>query len=66
MPKGQGRVFVITSEKLGDEKSEPKTIQVGITDGMFTEIANGSLPVGAKVVTDETDSDEKKKKGKLF
>jgi HlyD family secretion protein len=67
MPKGQGRVYLLTNDKPGEERSEPRTIQIGITDGMFTEVTNGSLPVGSKVVTDETDSDEKKKKkGKLF
>ena len=55
----------MTSEKLGDEKSEPRIIQVGITDGLTTEVAGGLAP-GTKVVTDEIDDAEKKKKGKMF
>ncbi len=63
-PKGQGRVFVLVNDKLGEEKDEAKTIAIGITDGVNTEILNGSLPAATKVVTDENDED--KKKGKLF
>jgi HlyD family secretion protein len=66
LAKGSGRVFVLTSERPGEEKDEQRTIAIGITDGMNTEIAGSSLAVGAKVVTDETDADAKKKKGKLF
>jgi HlyD family secretion protein len=65
LAKGTGRVYVITSEKLGDEKSEPRVVQVGITDGLTTEIVGG-LPAGTKVVTDEIDDADKKKKGKMF
>jgi len=63
--KGTGRVYVMTSEKLGDEKSEAKIIQIGVTDGLNTEVTGGLLP-GAKIVTDEVDDPEKKKKGKPF
>jgi HlyD family secretion protein len=62
LPKGKGRVFLLTSDRPGDEKDEPKVISVGITDGLFTEVTEGSLAVGAKVVTDETDEDKDKKK----
>src|SRR5262249_6498328 len=65
LAKGQGRVFVLVNEKAGEEKVEQKTIGIGITDGINTELMAGALPSGAKVVTDETDTDEKKK-GKLF
>ena len=63
--KGTGRVYLITSEKLGDEKSEARIIQIGVTDGLNTEVTGGLLP-GAKIVTDEVDDPEKKKKGKPF
>ena len=66
MPKGQGRVFVLLNDKPGEEKEEQKTIAIGITDGLNTEIANSSLSLATKVVTDENDIDDKKKKGKLF
>lgn len=63
--KGTGRVYVVTNEKLGDEKSEPRIVQTGITDGLTTEVTGG-LPAGTKIVTDEMDDAEKKKKGKMF
>jgi HlyD family secretion protein len=62
LAKGKGRVFVLTSEKLGDEKDEPKIVSIGITDGLFTAITEGSLAVGTKVVTDEIDDAKDKKK----
>jgi hypothetical protein len=40
-------------------------IAIGITDGINTELSPGQFGGGAKVVTDETDADDKKK-GKLF
>ena len=64
MPKGQGRVFVLVSDKAGEEKDEAKQIAIGITDGVNTEVLKGALEPATKVVTDENDED--KKKGKLF
>ena len=63
--KGTGRVYVVTNEKLGDEKAEPRIVQTGVTDGLTTEVTGG-LPAGTKIVTDEMDDAEKKKKGKMF
>jgi HlyD family secretion protein len=65
LAKGQGRVYLLTNEKPGEEKTEQKIIAIGVTDGMSTEVAGGSLPVGTKVVTDENDIDDKKHK-KVF
>ena len=65
LAKGTGRVYVVTSDKPGDEKAEPRLVQIGITDGLTTEIMGG-LPAGTKIVTDEIDDDTKKKKGKMF
>jgi len=62
LEKGKGRVFLLTSDKPGDEKEEPKIISIGITDGLFTEVKDGSLAVGTKVVTDQIDDDKDKKK----
>ena len=59
--KGQGRVHVLLSDKPGEEKDEVRIVPVGVTDGLFTELTDNSLPAGTKVVTDELD--EKKKKG---
>jgi HlyD family secretion protein len=66
LAKGSGRVFLVTSEKPGDEKAEARVVQIGVTDGINTEILGG-LAQGTKIVTDEIDDDDKKKKkGKLF
>jgi HlyD family secretion protein len=62
LPKGQARLWVLTSDKPGDEKDEMHVVNVGITDGIYTEVNDPSLAVGTRVVTDETDSDDKKKK----
>src|SRR5580698_939545 len=62
LPKGQARVWVLTSDKPGDEKDEMRVVSVGITDGIFTEVTDSALALGARVVTDETDADDKKKK----
>jgi HlyD family secretion protein len=63
--KGTGRVFVLVSDKPGDEKTESKIINIGVTDGINTEVSSG-LAAGTKLVTDELDEADKKKKGKLF
>jgi HlyD family secretion protein len=64
LEKGKGRVHVLTSDKPGDEKAEMKVVGVGITDGIFTEVTGGSLAPGVKIVTDENDSEEAKKKAR--
>jgi HlyD family secretion protein len=66
LAKGQGKVFVLLNDKPGDEKDEQRQVAIGITDGVSTEVAGAALAVGTKVVTDENDIDDKKKKGKLF
>ena len=50
----------------GKEKIEPKIVEVGITDGINTELKTAELPAQTKVVTDETDQDEKKRGPRLF
>jgi HlyD family secretion protein len=66
LEKGKGRVWVITSDKPGAEKDEMRIISIGITDGMFTEVTDPSLTVGTKVVTDENETEDSKKKRKVF
>ncbi len=61
LSKGRGRVYVLTSEKLGDEKAEPRILSIGVTDGLTTEVTGG-LTEDTKVVTDEVDEPVKKKK----
>jgi HlyD family secretion protein len=63
--KGTGRVYVLTNDKPGDEKTEAKIINTGVTDGINTEVT-GLLSPQAKLVTDEMDDLDKKKKKGLF
>ena len=64
LAKGEGRVHVLVNDKPGEEKEEMRVIPIGITDGMVTEVPGGALPIGTKLVTDETD--KKKKSGDMF
>ena len=63
LAKGKGRVYVLTNDKAGEEKDEKKIVSIGITDGINTEVNLADLPAGTKIVTDENDTDDKKKKG---
>ncbi|MFO0677244.1 MAG: efflux RND transporter periplasmic adaptor subunit [Polyangiaceae bacterium] len=65
LARGQGRVYVMTSDKPGEEKSDARVLAIGVTDGIRTELMPGTLDVGTKIVTDEND-DDPKKKSKLF
>ena len=65
LAKGSARVYLLVNDKPGEEKTEAKTLSVGVTDGINTEVTGGLLS-GAKLVTDELDDPELKKKGKLF
>jgi HlyD family secretion protein len=66
LEKGAGRLWVLTNEKPGAEKDEMRVVSIGITDGMFTEVRDPSITVGTKVVTDENETEESKKKRKVF
>ncbi|MFO0742861.1 MAG: efflux RND transporter periplasmic adaptor subunit [Labilithrix sp.] len=65
LQKGSGRVWFLTNDKPGEEKTEQKTVAIGITDGINTEVVSG-VPANAKLITDETDDPQAKKKGKPF
>ena len=65
LEKGKGRIYFLLNDKPGEEKEEERLIDVGITDGIFTEV-KGGLKDGEKVIVDETDDDKKNKKGKAF
>jgi HlyD family secretion protein len=62
LPKGQARVWLLTSDKPGEEKDEMRIVSVGITDGIVTEVTDPAVGVGARVVTDENDLDPKKRR----
>jgi hypothetical protein len=62
LPKGKGRVYLLTGNP-GEEKAELKVVDIGVTDGLRTELVGDPLGIGTKIVTDESDDDKKKKKG---
>ena len=64
LEKGKGRVWLLTTDKPGAEKDEARVVSIGITDGIFTEVSDPSLGVGTKVVTDENETEDSKKKRK--
>jgi HlyD family secretion protein len=64
--QGKGRIYLVVDPTPGKEKAEPKVVEVGITDGINTELKSTELPAQTKVVTDETDQDEKKRGPRLF
>jgi HlyD family secretion protein len=66
LAKGQGRVWVLTGDKPGAEKDEARVVSTGITDGLFTVVTDPSLPVGTKVVTDENETPDSKKRRKIL
>jgi HlyD family secretion protein len=66
LAKGQGRVWIVTSDRPGDERNEMRVVSIGITDGISTEVKDPALPLGAKVVTDETDVGDQSKKRRYF
>jgi HlyD family secretion protein len=66
LAKGQGRVWVVTDDRLGAEKDEMRIISVGITDGLFTEVTDPALSLGTKVVTDENETADSKKKRRIL
>jgi HlyD family secretion protein len=66
LAKGQGRLWLLTSDKPGAEKAESRVVSIGITDGMFTEVTDPAVTSGVKVVTDENETEESKKKRKIL
>jgi hypothetical protein len=59
-------VWIVTNDRPGEEKDEMHIVSVGITDGVSTEVRDPTLPLGTRVVTDETDVSEPTKKRRLF
>lgn len=58
--KGKARVHVLVDDTPGHERTEVREVEVGITDGSFTELKS-ELDV-SKVVVDEVDDEEAEKK----
>jgi HlyD family secretion protein len=63
LARGDGRVYLVTDETPGKERAEPRTVHIGITDGVNTEQKSDALAAGTKLVIDETDQDDSKKRG---
>ncbi|RYE89075.1 MAG: efflux RND transporter periplasmic adaptor subunit, partial [Myxococcales bacterium] len=59
---GTGRIYLQTDTTPGAEKIEPRVVKVGVTDGVNTALLE-PLPPGSKVVVDETDDKDAKKRG---
>jgi HlyD family secretion protein len=58
---GKGRLWVVLDKTPGAEKVEPREVDVGLTDGVNTELKSDLG--GLEVVLDETD-DAAAKKGR--
>jgi HlyD family secretion protein len=56
---GQARVYVPTGGSIGNETIAPRVVQVGITDGTWTELRGGAA-LGAEVVVEQRDQEQKK------
>jgi len=59
---GQGRIYTVAGGETGQEEVVPRTVDIGVTDGVWTELKNG-LKAGDEVVTEQRD---RKKKGKFL
>jgi len=57
---GKARVYVLVDDTPGHERTEIREVEVGITDGSFTELKSDLDAL--KVVVDEVDDEEAKKK----
>jgi HlyD family secretion protein len=60
---GQRRVFVLEEQAAGaaapaQPKLSPRLLSVGISDGVWTQLRDGTLAPGALVVTEERSSPE--------
>lgn len=58
---GTGRVWLLTDATPGKEKIEPRVVQIGISDGIYTELKTDLT--GERIVRDETDVNDPKRKG---
>ena len=67
VPRGKSRLYLLTDATAGHERAEPRLVEVGITDGVQTELRSPEVTVGIKVVIDETDqADDKKRAPRMF
>ncbi len=63
---GKGRVYVLVDGKPGAEKLEPRIVELGVSDGVLTELLSPSITPDTKLVTDEADDKTKKGGPRVF
>jgi HlyD family secretion protein len=64
LPPGKGRVFLVDSGgKPGAETVSERVVDVGITDGVWTELKGTTLDLATVVVTEQREDDKKKRFG---
>ncbi|MBK7581023.1 MAG: efflux RND transporter periplasmic adaptor subunit [Myxococcales bacterium] len=63
---GKGRVYVISGGPLGSETTEDKVVGVGITDGVWTELADPAGLVAGQAIVVEQREDKQKKRFGMF
>jgi HlyD family secretion protein len=52
LAKGEGRIRIVPSNAVGDE-AKVATVHVGLSDGIYTEIVDGTLTPGTRVAIGE-------------
>jgi HlyD family secretion protein len=60
---GTGRVYQVTGGPLGSETIGDRVVKIGITDGVWTELRDDTLPEGSKVVVEQREEKKKKRFG---
>ena len=61
----QGRVYLSAGGEPGKEKADEKIVEIGVSDGVWTELKDDQLPVGTEVVVEER-GQQKKRGFRLF
>jgi len=62
---GKGRAYLVAGGPPGEEQLEDRVVELGITDGVWTELEGEGLPEGTAVVVEQRE-DKKKKRFGLF
>ncbi len=56
---GKGRIYQVSGGARGSEQIGDRVLDIGITDGSFTELRGTQLPAGTEVVVEQRDDDKK-------
>lgn len=65
-PRGRAADGTRTVWVLAEGVPSPVIIKAGLSDGAFTEVIGGTLPIGAEVITDESGGSKKSGGGSPF